>query len=342
MSNNRFRRIKILTLTSKAQGGFDQIKKSAAIDNISDLLAGKIVLSEDSKFSSDKELVKFVQEKLIEAGFELPEHGADGILGKETNIAIKEAQDYIVQNKLLPSGLVIPGTVDYLFINAIGKILPLSREQKIKTLNGEGISKELDKKTPNGDVLYIGSSSLLGPLGKSIQSIVGPGKVFGKVGSQPSHWTGSEWPLVYDAISDNPRKIVILTGGNGISGAQNLISKIVESLEDFGFEDTQIVWIGSNPFGADNFDSSGRPYKTNTSYEYLKSPSSFEKANAQRKEWNSSLRGIVESAGGTFVDPFDYLKLKDGSPGFTCTSCDGVHLPQDVAQELASEISGLL
>lgn len=102
------------------------------------------------------------------------------------------------------------------------------------------------------------------------------------------------------------------------------------------------MWIGSNPFGADNFDSSGRPYKTNTSYEYLKSPSSFEKANAQRKEWNSSLRGIVESAGGTFVDPFDYLKLKDGSPGFTCTSCDGVHLPQDVAQELASEISGLL
>ena len=341
MSSSRFRKLKIFAILSDANIFSSSIRKKAESENIDKLKSGEITVSKDSSFSSDKELVKFIQNKLIETGFALPRYGPDGIIGPETDSAIRKAQELMLEGNVASESLIVPGVVDAIFLRGLEGIS--GKSQPDSSVESEESSSVPQKsEISSGDVLYIGSSSLIGPLGKMIKSALGPGKTFAEVGSQPNRWLGGEWQSIRKAISTNPKKIIIVTGGNGIAGASDLVSRIKKTLNEFGFSDTKLVWIGPNPFGADSFDSNKRPYNAGTTYSYLNDPNSFAQANLKRKNWNDELKGLVESAGGTFIDPFEYLKLEDGRPGFYCKSCDGIHLTSSASQDLFSKISGMI
>jgi hypothetical protein len=343
MSSSRLRKIKMFAILCGASTRPESMIKNAESENINKLLSGEISVSRRSEFSSDKNLVRFIQNKLMDSGFDLPRFGADGIFGPETDDAVKRAQEALSDLGIVSDGLNSPGVVDISLLNALenikddGKLTTTYDDEQDEERRGKLVAKPKSE-----SVIYIGSSSLAGHLGNFVKSILGSGPTFAKTGSQPRDWLGGQWTSVYDAISEHPKKIVIMTGGNGISGSSELVEKIEKTLAEFGYFDTKIIWIGSNPFGADSFDSNGRPYNSKTSYQYLNSADGFKQASQKRSGWNSELKSITESAGGIFIDPFEYIKLKDGTPGFICKSCDGVHLTSSVAQEFVSQISGML
>lgn len=341
MSLNSSRRSRIKEILRSASSLKDPICKIAesegAASNISKLQSGEIAVSKDSDLSKDKKLVEFIQSKMIESGLEI---SLDGIFGTETEKAVKEVQELFLNLNLLPQGVIIPGVVDHLFIDTLSKV---PRD----LIEAAGVSVKADELIPKRDNLggpvYIGSSSLEGVLGRLIKSKMGSGiATFAKVGSQPAYWVGSNWQLIEKAIAQGPNKIVVVTGGNGIAGAEELLSKIKDAIKRYDLSGTEIIWFGASPFGANSADTVG-PYHSTSPYEYLQSGSSFKEATNRRRSNNSVLEGLVSSVEGVFVDPFDYLKLKDGSPGYYCPSgCDGVHLTESAAEKLVSGASGII
>ena len=83
---------------------------------------------------------------------------------------------------------------------------------------------------------------------------------------------------------------------------------------------------------------------------YLTTRSGYADSYNRRKGWNDAVRGIVESAGWTFIDPYDHMLLAvpieyDGSvysSGYECNQCDGIHLTSSAASDYVSKISGYL
>jgi len=189
MSSSRFRKLKIFAILSDANIFSSSIRKKAESENIDKLKSGEITVSKDSSFSSDKELVKFIQNKLIETGFALPRYGPDGIIGPETDSTIRKAQELMLEGNVASESLIVPGVVDAIFLRGLEGIS--GKSQPDSSVESEESSSVPQKsETSSGDILYIGSSSLIGPLGKMIMSALGQGKTFAEVGSQPNRWLG--------------------------------------------------------------------------------------------------------------------------------------------------------
>ena len=134
--------------------------------------------------------------------------------------------------------------------------------------------------------------------------------------------------IPYDVIE------FISLNGNGIAGTGRLIKKIMKHNSN-----TPVIWTGAPP-----------PIRReSSSFDYLNSDDSFKRAYDKRNRRNEDVEGMLPSH-WTFINPYDHIKYKEPQliglsrfeSGYTCDSCDGIHLPSSVAEEYVSNIKGLL
>jgi hypothetical protein len=169
-------------------------------------------------------------------------------------------------------------------------------------------------------------------LGRALMSAAGSGTKLAKGSTRASYW--ADHPQLIRALKKGPSKIIISLNGNGIDGTAELIAEILKRNKT-----TPVTWTGAPP-----------PIRRDkSSFKYLNSDSGFEKAYESRLKKNKAVRDMMP-AGWTFIDPYDYitydepLRIGDKTfvSGYTCESCDGIHLPSSVAKEYVSKIQGFL
>ena len=156
----------------------------------------------------------------------------------------------------------------------------------------------------NNRVLIIGDSQVGGALGDALAAKYGD-RVVGRLhrnGSNDAQWTASIWdqnakPVVSGSC---PGYVIISLGGNSVSGSPvSLINKIRETCN------SGIIWTGAPP--ADD-DQAGRLSR------------------------NTTISDSISSADNVgFINPFDYIKKEDGSPGWDGGDTD-VHLTAEAAR----------
>jgi len=175
---------------------------------------------------------------------------------------------------------------------------------------------------------------MAGAIGNALMRTAGPGKRLAKVGSRASYWADN--PSLISLLEKNPSKVIISLNGNGISGTRKLLSLI----NSYTGGEVPIVWTGAPP-----------PIRRSKSWKKgLNSDEGFSKIYDARKKRNDTVKDIVESYGGTFIDPYDYILYSAPKniggrafvSGYTCKSCDGIHLPSKTADAYVSKISSLL
>jgi peptidoglycan hydrolase-like protein with peptidoglycan-binding domain len=269
--------------------------------------------------SKNRKRVRRLQSALLDAGFKLPRYGADGLYGSETKKAVIAFKEKAKSNG------------DY-----SGAINENVSEKTLSLI--ESYSKASPDKTststPNGWTLLVGDSQMVGHLGQQIKAAVGSGKVLAKGATTAGYW--AKHPRLIDQLHKKPSQIIISLNGNGDSGTEALIKAILHHAPS----GTKVLWTGAPP-----------PIKrTNSSYTYLNGSSSFLKAYQRRQDINKKVGGLVTAQGWTFLDPYEFIKLDSPQyyahrrvdSGYNCQSCDGIHLPKDVAKEYASVIKSKL
>ena len=173
-------------------------------------------------------------------------------------------------------------------------------------------------------------------------STAGSGKRIAKSGSRASYWANN--PEVIAALKDGPDKVIVSLNGNGTQGTDELLKTFAKYLP----KEVPLVWTGAPP-----------PKQLSPSSEswanYLKTPSGFAKAYESRNARNEQVASKISSFKSegfdwTFVNPYDHMKLSEPkqvagttiSSGYTCSNCDGIHLPSSAAKDYVSEISGIV
>ena len=155
----------------------------------------------------------------------------------------------------------------------------------------------------NNKVLIIGDSQIGGALGDALVAKYS-GRIAGRIyrnGSSDAQWTSSIWdqeakPVVSGSC---PGYIIISLGGNSVGSPIGLINKIRETCN------SGIVWTGAPP--ADN-DQAGRQQR------------------------NVRISDSISSADNTqFINPFEFIKKSDGTPGWDGGDTD-VHLTPAAAR----------
>jgi hypothetical protein len=183
-------------------------------------------------------------------------------------------------------------------------------------------------------VLYLGDSQMTGHIGTALMSTAGSGKKLAKIGSRASYW--SDHPGLMNMLEKGPSKIIISLNGNGISGTGDLLSLI----HSYTKGKVPVKWSGAPP-----------PIRREKSWaESLNSDSGFAKTYDRRNKNNKTVEAMVEGYGWTFINPYDYIKYSTPKTiggrvfesGYTCGSCDGIHLPSRASRDYVSKISGLL
>ena len=182
---------------------------------------------------------------------------------------------------------------------------------------------------PIGSTLYLGDSQMVGHLGDALISAGGAGKRLAERGSKASHWADN--PGLATELAKGPSKIIISLNGNGISGT----SRLIKFIKDNTPNEPSVVWTGAPP-------AIKRAGGMKNKYTDVTTDSGLNKLQKKRKRWNGRVKALVEAEGWTFLDPYDFIKLSDNTSGYTCTGCDGVHLPRPVAHGYVAEISGHL
>jgi hypothetical protein len=262
-----------------------------------------------------------VQQALIDAGYPLPNFGADGRLGKETYMALSKFKK--------ENGLADTSTLSEEELNILKGINKnkVSVRKMPAPVSSEiaGLGKEIALPSPNPDTssysdtaLLFGDSQMQGGIGEVLHSKFG-GKRLSKAGSSAKYWvSNSELEL---ELKKKPKKIVIQLNGNGIAGTSELLKKIKRITPG-----SEITWYGSPP----------ATLRQNSSYAAVKSPDKLISFNKTRKSNNDTVAGMLAASGmnGAFIDPFDeiFRVSTETVEPYRCKSCDGVHVPKSVAQ----------
>ena len=279
--------------------------------------------------SKNKKAVRRLQKALVRARFELPRFGIDGLFGRETKSAViafkeKAASDGKYSGKI--NGIVNKETIDLIdsYANRPSTEHSTSSEQ-------DGAGPLITK----GDfVLYLGDSQMAGPLGKGLMSAGGSGKRLAKVGSRASYWANH--PTLINMLEKGPSKIIISLNGNGISGTGDLLNLI----HSYTKGEVPVRWTGAPP-----------PIRRRKSWaKSLNSDRGFAKTYDRRNKRNKTVEAMVQGYGWTFINPYDYIKYSTPKTiggrvfesGYTCGSCDGIHLPSKASHDYVSKISSLL
>ena len=175
---------------------------------------------------------------------------------------------------------------------------------------------------------------MAGSLGKALMSAGGPGKKLAKIGSQASYW--ADHPRLISMLEKGPSKIIISLNGNGIRGTGDLLNLI----HSYTKGEVPVTWSGAPP-----------PLRKRESWKKsITSDSGFAKTYDRRSKNNKTVEAMVEGYSWTFINPYDYIKYstpktiggRTFESGYTCKSCDGIHLPKRASRDYVSKISGLL
>jgi hypothetical protein len=290
-----------------------------------------LILSVKSK---SEKAVRRLQKALVKAGFDLPRFGVDGKFGRETKSAVIAFQEKAAADGAYSGQINGEMTAEALLIL-------LSYEKEAASL-GDKPTSVLHKKEPaslgasgpSGSVLYVGDSQMKGPLGNALMGAAGSGKRLSQTGTTASFWAND--PTLIREIGKKPSKIVISLNGNGISGTEDLIELIRSNVPSA----TRVIWTGTPP-----------PIRRSKSWsKAVTSDEGFGSAYDDRHKKNETVRVMVEAQGWTFINPYDHIKYEKPMiigdrtfvSGYTCDSCDGIHLPAEVSDIYVSNIESLL
>lgn len=264
--------------------------KKATLDN-------DIFISSES--SNSKEDISYLQKKLIDAGFQLPRYGTDGILGPETIRAMNKFQK--------ENGLPISNSFS------------TSDLKKLEQSSPDNKDAEATNQDSSATLLF-GDSQMQGGIGQTLEAKYG-GTRLSKPGSSAAYWIGSQQLL--SELNKKPAKIIIQLNSNGISGTENLLNKIKSITPG-----SEVIWYGAPP----------AILKKDSQYKQVTTPQGLSEFNKNRQSMNNAVAGMIASSGlnAEFIDPFtDIFDLSVGQP-YSCNNCDGIHVPQSVAQKLYS------
>jgi len=248
-----------------------------------------------------KDVIKYVQTKLMELGYDLPIYGPDGSIGRETNSAIlKFKKDFG-----LPE--------NYTFSQIELDIL----EEKIAIKNNNKKDIENNKILTSDKVLLFGDSQMQGGIGKALESIYGGERIY-KHGSNASYWYSN--PILKIKLKERPSKIVIHLNGNGTSGTENLIN-LIKSITPNSY----IIWYGAPP----------AILKKNSPYDKVRTPEALRSFNNFRNNSNKYVESVLSNSGLNykFINPFlDIFTFNEGQ-AYSCNNCDGIHVPESIAKD---------
>jgi hypothetical protein len=175
---------------------------------------------------------------------------------------------------------------------------------------------------------------MVGSLGSALRAAGGPGKKLSKSGTRASYWASN--PGLIKELKKGPSKIIISLNGNGISGTADLIDLISSYTEGRA----RVIWTGAPP-----------PIRRKKSWaKSLTSNKGFAKSYDSRNKRNETVKDMVEAQGWTFINPYDFIKYeapktigdRTFASGYTCGSCDGIHLPRKASSDYVAKIQGLL
>ena len=290
--------------------GSQDVRLRSLYEKVLEILGGNRQVGKGP--DNDEDLIKYIQRLLVKSGFSLPIHGVDGKFGPETEGAVLRFEK--------ARGLSPTGVISERNLGALEEAASTSVPKKEESAEAEADS--------SGHTLYLGDSQMVGSLGNALVAVGGSGPRLAKVGVQASYWANNS--ELVSTLESGPSKIIISLNGNGISGTQSLI----ETIKEHTPRPPKVVWTGAPP-------AIRRP-PGSTWADYLTTESGFQQAQARRRSNNMEVEAKVEAEGWTFLDPYEYIKLENGEPGYECSRCDGIHLPRDVAEEYVSKISGYL
>jgi peptidoglycan hydrolase-like protein with peptidoglycan-binding domain len=262
--------------------------------------------------TSPKELVRSVQKNLISAGYDLPRYGADGDFGRETETAIlRFKQDHGISG----DGKSLEQS-DVLKLNSAANFYNQGR-QRARSLR-EILNQMNGLSEPEGDTLLFGDSQMQGGIGDVLVSKY-PGKRLSKVGSQAQFWVNN--PELEAELEKLPSNIIIQLNSNGISGTKALLKKIKDITPN-----SNIRWYGAPP--ATISRSSWSPK--------VRTPDSLRSFNEAREANNTKVVAMLSSSGLNFefINPFEIR----GFTSWTCSGCDGIHVPKSVAQKYYARV----
>lgn len=263
--------------------------------------------------TSPKELVRSVQKNLISAGYDLPRYGADGDFGRETETAIlrfKQDHGIFGDGKSLEQSDVSKLISAANLYSQERPIATRSLREILDQMNGLG--------KPEGGTLLFGDSQMQGEIGDVLSSKY-PGKRLSEVGSQAQYWVNN--PELEEELKKRPSTIIIQLNSNGISGTEALLQKIKDTTPN-----STIRWYGAPP--ATISRSSWSPK--------VRTEGSLASFNQERNAKNERVSEILSSSGLNFefINPFEIR----GFTSWTCSNCDGIHVPKSVAQKYYANV----
>ena len=181
---------------------------------------------------------------------------------------------------------------------------------------------------PNG-ILLAGDSQMDGALGRALESSVNSEVSIAKSGGSAS-WLASNSKfksLLPEAIGG----IVISIGGNDSGQGIDSLVSVISNLKPAGLNNLNVYIIGPPPAFKPMTDNPKGMYITRDNWREFW---------ISRRETNEMMERVVESAGFTFINPYDYadgqLFNDDGSE---LTSKDGIHLEDSTAREFVSRFA---
>ncbi len=238
-----------------------------------------------------------IQNHLIAAGYELPTHGADGLLGPETYRAL----------------------LDFKRDNNLPETKELSEDELniLKSKKKDNKLNNFKTKNINSNTLLFGDSQMQGGIGKVLEAKYG-GKRLYKPGSTASYWVSNQ--ELSSELEKRPGKIIIQLNSNGISGTSKLIEKIKTLTPD-----SEIIWYGAPP----------AILKENSTYKQVTNLSSLAEFNNNRKMLNKEVAGMLSASGlnAKLIDPYTSIFNSSDGQAYSCNNCDGIHIPYSIAQK---------
>jgi peptidoglycan hydrolase-like protein with peptidoglycan-binding domain len=357
--NNKLLLLKKFLIDSgftKEAEGLDSVLET----NLEKLKAGRIKVSKNSEYKRDNDTVSYIQNKLIDAGFQLPRWGADGVFGKETENAVMSFQNALASSgdSIVANGIVDSVLLDKLEAHERSSSLIENQDSKAD-ISEEKETKPVSMTREKANTLSVGSelvmfgdSQMQGYLGKALYAKYG-GKKFAKQTTTGSYWKNHAGLI---KALRNAGKIIISLGGNGASGTQGLIKAIHEHAPD----GIKVIWTGAPPpmydgkhsyrYGSrQGYNSSIKGDLAHANKPSIEESKSIEGSNKEREGREGEklpLPPDLYTKEWVFVNPYDYIEQESGKSGYRCGKtdrrCDGIHLPESVAKQYVEDISALI
>jgi hypothetical protein len=270
---------------------------------------------------SSRSLIRYAQEKLIDAGYHLPEYGADGRLGRETTSAINAFKR--------DQGLEEDGILGQSDLRRLLSHLDLSlsgpgqeRFRSLKEISQSITNGDAQAEPPSGEALLVGDSQMQGGIGSVLQGKYGGSKRLSKGGSNALYWTKrSDFK---SSLMNKPSRIIVQLNSNNIEGTEKFISLIEEHSPD-----SEVIWYGAPP----------SILWPKSRYSVVRTEGDLGPWNNSREKRNIAVKGMLgaSSLNARFIDPFSDIFDMTKSPVWRYSDSDhnrdGVHLPLSVAQK---------